>query len=461
MHISKITLTNFRRFQSLEMTFPEDQCVIIGNNGQGKTTILAAISLALSRIFSGCAYITKLPAQKYELSDIRSWTEFQRNKERVCYATTTGISCNIELDTDLACDSHYNISLKEKKTSGHFVSALTNMEIRENGRLSATLNQLVERGHSIPVIAHYGPHRGAKQGDRKRFARKHYDYTNPFAAYVRALEPSLDFESFLDWFREEEANELRQQRKNKKFKSIELETVRRAIERMMSDGSIKYSDPRFESAPMRFVLTEETEDGYKSERNFDQLSDGYRATIALIADFARRLAIAHRYSTPDIEPLDGEGILLIDEIDVHLHPSWQFRVMDGIHKTFPHVQLIVTTHSAEVVSGVDGRCIRGLSDEIKDVQLNQSPISIQTQGMNTTFIGERLMFYRSTPSLPINKTYNHLMALLQQGDITSPEFEQTRLKFINHFGENHPFVLQLNNRISILERIKSQKGEKH
>ena len=85
------------------------------------------------------------------------------------------------------------------------------------------------------------------------------------------------------------------------------------------------------------------------ELNVNQLSDGEKCTLAMVGDLARRIAIAN----PALEdPLAGVGVVLIDEIDLHLHPGWQRHVVSGLEETFPNCQFLVSTHSPQIVSHV-------------------------------------------------------------------------------------------------------------
>lgn len=88
------------------------------------------------------------------------------------------------------------------------------------------------------------------------------------------------------------------------------------------------------------------------EYSVDQLSDGEKCTLALIGDLARRLALANQNSE---NPLAGSGIVLIDEIELHMHPSWQRKVFPVLRKTFPNIQFIVTTHSPQVLGEVSNQ----------------------------------------------------------------------------------------------------------
>ena len=85
------------------------------------------------------------------------------------------------------------------------------------------------------------------------------------------------------------------------------------------------------------------------ELRVDQLSDGEKCTLAMVGDLARRMAIANPARE---DPLDGAGVVLIDEVDLHLHPGWQRHVVSALEETFPNCQFLVSTHSPQVVSHV-------------------------------------------------------------------------------------------------------------
>ena len=86
------------------------------------------------------------------------------------------------------------------------------------------------------------------------------------------------------------------------------------------------------------------------EQNVNQLSDGEKCTLALFGDLARRISIANPHMQ---NPLEGKGIVLIDEIELHMHPSWQRKVLTTLKSVFPNIQFIITTHSPQILGGVD------------------------------------------------------------------------------------------------------------
>ena len=109
------------------------------------------------------------------------------------------------------------------------------------------------------------------------------------------------------------------------------------------------TEPHVELRPLRFVVSERLGGEAPEKRTLDQLSGGYQAVLALAADLAWRMAQgnSHRHN-----PLESEAISLIDEIELHLHPSWQQRILGDLMRTFPNTQFIVSTHSPQILTTV-------------------------------------------------------------------------------------------------------------
>ena len=121
-----------------------------------------------------------------------------------------------------------------------------------------------------------------------------------------------------------------------------MKSVRTAVEAMLGN---QYSDLKVKRSPLSLKVKKGNKD-----ISVDQLSDGEKCTIAMFGDLARRIALAN----PNKEnPLEGEGIVLIDEIELHLHPSWQRRVLNVLKSTFPNIQFIITTHSPQILGEAD------------------------------------------------------------------------------------------------------------
>ena len=156
-----------------------------------------------------------------------------------------------------------------------------------------------------------------------------------------------------DTIKTEEDIELRGIRENSNYKNPKLNCVRTALEGMIKG----YSNLRIELAPSRMVMT--NSEGV--DLQIDQLSGGYKAVLSVIADIAKRLSMAN----PDsLNPLEEEAVILIDELDLHLHPKWQKEIVADLKRTFPNSQFIVSTHSPFIVQSLD-------ADELFDIKTMQ------------------------------------------------------------------------------------------
>lgn len=444
-HLHTLRLKDYRCYTNTEVALHPHLCVFAGDNGSGKTAVVSAVAMLISRIFPHCNYQPQIRAIPYLSSNIRTWQELVKGKSRTRKAGVSRIHGEIFIPGNMPDRGQESSGLMGRLTAGSDTKG-GSTTVRST---AIHYNKLVEQNESVPVFAYYGPHRGAAQGERKRFGRKKMDYSNPFSAYVNALDPSLDFQAFLNWFSEEDHAELIQQKKDSNYTSSELNAVREVLQRVFAESDRRFEDPRFEANPKRFVMTSKGANGTEMELEFDQLSDGYRGMIALVADFARRLAIANQYA--DINPLDGEGILIIDEVDAHLHPKWQYRVLSDLQRAFPNVQLIVTTHSAEVISSAPKECVYLLISKEERVEIIQP--AEQTLGDSPEYIAGTIMntpeLYRATPAF---QAYLECLAAIQQGATDSPEYAAAFQKVTEHYGESHHITLALKFRLEGMKR---------
>ena len=205
------------------------------------------------------------------------------------------------------------------------------------------------REDDMPLVVFYGTDRMlsdipdwvlSQRGSRFRSSR--------IDALEGALSARTDFEGLLTWFYFKENEELRERRERRDFdyQLKDVSVIRDAISSMLPE----VSNPRIELNPLRFVVSQQPEEGRAENLSLNQLSGGYRIVLALAADLARRMAQGNPHMD---DPLQSEAIVLIDEIELHLHPAWQQRILDDLMRTFPNAQFIVSTHSPQVLTTVE------------------------------------------------------------------------------------------------------------
>ena len=332
MVIDKLYIKDFRGIHKLEFDLCGKSAVLFGINGVGKSSVLAAVSLLYANVINRLVRTRFKQGIKMEESDIKIGkgsasvkADFRFGQEdgtysysRSVYRTRTPIILSKDLDRLVA---HYR-----------------EQYLPEDG-VDEENNFIALSGKSnIPVFVNYGVNRLVIKTPLR--IRKTEDY-GQFAAFEKAIENQIAFSKLFEWFLEQELYETQRQKAEPGYEDIPLKAVKKAM-LVMLDG---YRDVRITAKPYSMKV-------YRDGHALDilQLSDGEKCTLALFGDLARRLAIAN----PGLEdPLKGVGVALIDEIELHMHTSWQRKVIRVLRETFPNVQFIITTHSPQVVGESD------------------------------------------------------------------------------------------------------------
>jgi predicted ATP-binding protein involved in virulence len=187
--------------------------------------------------------------------------------------------------------------------------------------------------------------------------------------------------------------------------------------------------------------------------NINQLSQGQKVMVGLAADLAGRLVMLN----PDeANPLDGQGIVIIDEIELHLHPRWQQTILFDLRRIFPNIQFIVATHSPQVLSTVDEKSVRKLEIDGDNNTIISQP-KFQTKGVASADIMEQLMGTNKIPAVEEALWVDQFSALLIEQDNADiqPLFDKIKA----HFGTEHPVVADCENQIEMAqmkERMKAR-----
>jgi predicted ATP-binding protein involved in virulence len=259
--------------------------------------------------------------------------------------------------------------------------------------------------------------------------------------YDNSLSQGVDFRRFFEWFREREDTEnesgvpedvLNQLRpimaetnqdvwrwlneRNASAKDRQLTAVRTAIGRFMPH----MDNLRVRRRPRLYMAVDKNGETL----NVAQLSQGEKSLMALVGDIARRLAMLN----PALEnPLAGDGIVLIDEVDLHLHPSWQRRLCERLTETFPNCQFVLTTHSPLVISDCKNVLIYTLANgELRQLpsQYGQDANTVLLDVMNTSIRNEK-----------IDTELNDLLDAIQDSKLT--EAQQLLAELSEELPVNH------------------------
>ncbi len=452
MRLKKITLNNFRCFEHLQIELHPRLTVFVGENGAGKTAILDGIATALSPVVTYLSSASqRLSGRGITDADFRLLTlDMRGGKTRWKLADYAQVIA--ETSHGLAWDYW-----RPSGTGG--------AEPDDKRGLSKLKNYLVRVAQSYhtdnplltPVFAYYGTRRGDIDiPERLRESKENYDA--PTSALIGALNAQNDFKEFLKWFDGEEAAELRAnkgKRSDEYTPSTALEALRATIRSLLGPS---YSNPYF-NEKHKFVVEPE---GGGAPLLVTQLSQGYQSMLALGMDFARRLALANRHMDyaleaslaeslaemaawgepdsgraclPSSAPLIAPSIMLIDEIDLHLHPTWQQRVLGDLMRAFPNTQFIVTTHSPQVLTTVNRENIRILQTTETGVEVSEPDFSPLAHESGDALA--KIMGTHRAPPLPLQDSIRTYEQWVRSGQEDTPAAQQLRQTLENQGYQFH------------------------
>lgn len=336
MKINSFELVNFRGIANMTLTFTARTTALVGINGVGKSSALDALAIALSNL---TARVMGQAAKARSMSpdDIRLGADYAR------------LLVNADLGEDSATAWAVALNRKAGKHPEERSSDLTALNARAV-LFESRLLYKEQQGEpiSLPLAVYYDVHRAVLDVPlRTRDSKK----STPRDAYNDALgHGGTDFRGFFTWFRNQEDAENERIRDVPSYRDKGLSAVRSAIEQFT-----QFKDLRIRRKQgLRMTVKKAG-----TELNVMQLSDGERCMLALVGDLARRLSLLN---TEQTDPLQGEGVVLIDEIDLHLHPRWQRTVVASLERTFPNCQFIITTHSPQIIGELAAESVMLLKD---------------------------------------------------------------------------------------------------
>lgn len=329
MKLNCVSLENFRAKASSSLDLGSRLTLLIGENGNGKTTFLDAIAIALGEIPT---YLPDVKGISFKArGDIHQHDGKLAPYTRIKVVTASGVQWDRMQKRD-----------KSQKTAKQIPPGLGVKALHRYLQESILDPWNANQQFQLPLIVHYGVSRGLLDDipmRRRGFPKEH----SRFESLTDALNPTSRFRAAFIWFynKENEENRLKQDKRDFDATLPELDAVRRCITTLFPN----LTNPRIAVNPLRFVISQDGE-----ELEIDQLSDGYKTMLGLAVDLSRRLAAANPHLD---DPLSAEAIVMIDEVDLHLHPAWQQRVISDLLRCFPNTQFILTTHSSVVVEGVN------------------------------------------------------------------------------------------------------------
>ncbi len=352
MIIKSISLDNFRSKSKLQLELGRRLTILIGENGSGKTSVLDGLAIGLGAILT---YLPGVSGISFKSTDIRQIQNLKAPYTRIRVETQDGLIWDRTERRD-----------KSKSTSKQIPPAVGLQQLRRylDHQILDPLND--SKKVELPMFSYYGVSRALLDVPLRRrgFPKAH----SRLEALEGALVADSRFRSAFVWFYNKENEEQRKQRELKdfEFQLPELAAVRDAILSIFPG----ITNPHITLNPLKFVVNKDSE-----TLDIMQLSDGYKTLLSLVIDLAIRMALANPESE---KPLQSEAVVLIDEVDLHLHPEWQRRVVGDLLRTFPNTQFLLTTHSPYIIESINNHLqryhIHAIPTKDKDI-LGIQPIS--------------------------------------------------------------------------------------
>jgi predicted ATP-binding protein involved in virulence len=450
MKVTRLEMQAFRGIGDLTLDFDKTlPTVLTGINGVGKSSILDCLAILLSQltgqIQDSLESIRFLSEQDitngYHKTDNKITVFIEELQELTWSLSELQTSGNLDLQTYikelLELEKKIKINFKNNADIANFIILIENLRSRvENdirNQLVEDLKIIVENlNHqletileaNIPLAVYYPVNRAVLDMPLEISEVSSFKQVD---AYNQALMGGrIDFKIFFEWFRNREDLENEKRRDNSDYRDKQLEAVRQAISSLIEG----FSNLRVQRSPLRMTVIKKGKEANKGEELIvNQLSDGEKCLLAMVGDLARRLAIAN----PGLsKPLQGSGIVLIDEIELHLHPEWQRKIIPDLTKTFPNCQFIVTTHSPQVISQVKPEGIFILEKTDEGVVAKKPESSF---GRDSNRILEDLMGVPERPQ-EIKESLLELFRLIDAGNIEGAR--QLHQKLAKKIGADEP-----------------------
>lgn len=338
MQLRRIHITNFKGIEDVEFKFDSRFNLIIGDNGVGKTSVLEAISVVLGAFLAGIDNVSSIHFSKDEIR--REKVLIGQGSYNIKYKIPIKVECEAMIGEE---PFSY---IRQKKNIN---SARSTIEPRDICKKAA---DMVNQDDSIlPIISYQSFSRVANQ-KKDKWENVFTDDFSRVVGYTDCLEEASNTKLLTNWCKRMEQISWQQDRKIAEYESVKM-AIAKFMGIMLGHEECKvYYDKRMEELvyldgsdilPVRL------------------LSSGYRTLIGMVLDIAFRMAILNPNLLERI-PERTNGIVLIDELELHLHPKWQWKVVEALKKTFPSVQFIATTHSPLLIASCQNENLIVLKD---------------------------------------------------------------------------------------------------
>ncbi|MCX6073764.1 MAG: AAA family ATPase [Campylobacterales bacterium] len=405
-YIESILVKNYKKFDDLSLDFTNQFTLIIGENGSGKTSVLDAVATLLGGYLHTFKDISSAQRHSITKRDIKLDIFDYDNNISVEYNTPVIISGMCKLDNQ-------TVSIKRIRQNAGTTTA-TKLPADENRKLIDII-RLFEKDNNkvLPLVSYHGTGRLWEQDNKNSSSM---EKLTRYDGYRDCLNAKSNYKNFIAWFKKQEMNTF-----NLRRVIPILEAVRVTVIQMLSIVTGKEVE--------LFIYREgDLEIKYKNEdkrEKFSNLSDGYRNIIGMVSDIAYRMAILNPNLGLEVTQKTS-GVVLIDEIDLHLHPKWQKEIVNILTSLFPRVQFIATSHSPFIIQSIGKNSIIKLDQSNETLSVDATKLSIEDISENIQNIPTPQMSSKKIEMLEVAKEYFEKLELLEKGGISQEEIEEIK-----------------------------------
>ena len=466
MRLDKVRLKNFRCFSDFELLFNTSQrlTVLVAENGQGKSTLLDAIRIGV------WPFIKSFDLAKSSTFNDPS-NSISVDDARLTQARTSGgmirlLPVDVELTGDWGM-GNVKTWRRFREKEDRKTKTLDDDNTKSMKKWADAVQKQVQSESpnelDLPVFGYYGTGRlwAQKQlRDAEKLSdAEEADLPIRTFGYRNCMDPASSYKHFREWFiwawesrsnMRERTHVTDEERRNADHR---IKVIQYVVDIFLKETTgwhtLEYSVEDQKS----IILNHDTHGRMK----VDYLSDGIRSMLAMVGDIAYR-CIKLNPHLGELAASKTYGLVLIDEVDMHLHPRWQQLVLGQLQKAFPKIQFIVTTHSPQVLTTVDNNCIRILRQRNESSGQTMEVItpSLQTKGVASADVLAKIMLIDPVPHVPEAEALSRYQQLIETDQlIDNQEAHQLRAQLLAHFGQTHP-VMQECERLIRLQAIKKR-----
>ena len=490
LKLTEASFSDFRGLGDLNIRFDERLTVIIGNNGIGKSSVLDGISINLSWLKSNILKEDR-PGRDVREIDINNEAGYGSVTSRYKFSDSNFQIMNTAVKSG-AANKRNNDLFEIKSLAGI---------IRHSNEHDKNIN--------LPLIATYDVYRGGDLSKPSKRYTKLKDSWVKLDAYDEQVSTRHDFDGLIDWLKFLITSSRQELKENDFNEILKLESELTDVKRIIASLPVSFEDVKVKmheelklkelelqdfvnksSSEMKLVAKNTIDtltrafqsfisdlDGFDieftknkielyfvkkgSHVNPYQLSQGEKVLITLFGDISKRIVLLNPRL---INPLEGSGIVLIDEVELHLHPGWQQTIIESLCLTFPNVQFILTTHSPQVLTTVPKQCIRILKQATDDAEQKRviavTP-SFQTKGVINADVLSYIMGIDPVPPVQEAEWIDDYIELIETGKADSDAAKNIWGKILYHFGNDHPLTLDCINKLNFYNmkaKLMSKKG---